>query len=346
MEEKELEQTADQAKPKGLLYHYTTIDGLIGILDSDCLRATHIRYMNDAQEFLDALEHLDAFTNEFDESLRPRIKDFVIGSVPTFVGRHGAYVASFTDDEAQLTESGTPPGDRLSQWRAYSGAGKGFSMGFDYNAVDKSGCGMSWGIQGSVAYFLACAYTPAEKRGFFGRVGQPLAGQSKKDIEELAYALSPAGAELLMRPKEENNPPAGSDDVVASVRKRRFDMMLAYLINATLFKNPAFAEEKEWRIVVVPFGTSLQVKKTGDCAGIQVKFRSGVVGITPYIDLPLLLNTPESPLRRIVVGPTPHMEEAVRGVEMKLMDRGIRRKCRDYPNGVEVVPSRIPYRNW
>jgi hypothetical protein len=40
------------------------------------------------------------------------------------------------------------------------------------------------------------------------------------------------------------------------------------------------------------------------------------------------------------------MEEAVRGVEMKLMDKGIRCKSIDYPYGVEVVTSKIPYRNW
>lgn len=346
MNKEELNLPTNQAKPKGLLYHYTTIDGFLGIIDSDNIHATHIRYMNDAQEFLDALEHLDGFINEFDTSLRSRLKDFIRDSVPTFSSINGVYVASFTDDEAQLNNLGTLPGDRLSQWRAYSENRKGISLGFDYNAVDKSGDGKSWVIQRSVAYVQPCAYTSEEKRGFFGRVGKPLAGQSNKAIEELAFALSPDGTKLIMRPKEGNNPPTGSDDIVASVRKRRLDLILAYIINATLFKNHSYIEEKEWRIVVVPFGTSLQAEGSGDGEGIQVKFRNGVVGITPYIELPLMLRTPDSPLRRIVVGPTPHMEEAVRGVEMKLMDKGIRRKSKDYPNGVEVVPSKIPYRNW
>jgi len=31
---------------------------------------------------------------------------------------------------------------------------------------------------------------------------------------------------------------------------------------------------------------------------------------------------------------------------MLLEDKGIRLKSKDYPDGVEVVPSKIPYRNW
>jgi hypothetical protein len=61
---------ASGLRPRGLLYHYTTVDGFLGILDSDSLRATHIRYLNDSQEFIDALEHPESLVNglvdEFD----------------------------------------------------------------------------------------------------------------------------------------------------------------------------------------------------------------------------------------------------------------------------------------
>ena len=35
----------------GDLYHYTTIGGLQGILDSGCLYGTHVAFMNDSKEF-------------------------------------------------------------------------------------------------------------------------------------------------------------------------------------------------------------------------------------------------------------------------------------------------------
>jgi hypothetical protein len=41
---------------------------------------------------------------------------------------------------------------------------------------------------------------------------------------------------------------------------------------------------------------------------------------------------------RIVVGPSPNKEQAVRWLKIAIAKMGIQ--------GVEVVPSEIPYRNW
>jgi hypothetical protein len=50
-EEPESEAIIDQAKPKALLYHYTDQRGLLGILRSQSIWATHIRYLNDSSEY-------------------------------------------------------------------------------------------------------------------------------------------------------------------------------------------------------------------------------------------------------------------------------------------------------
>ena len=50
MGEQEHQPMEDQAKPEGLLYHYTTQKGLLGILDKKCIWATHLRYLNDTSE--------------------------------------------------------------------------------------------------------------------------------------------------------------------------------------------------------------------------------------------------------------------------------------------------------
>jgi nucleoid-associated protein YejK len=155
-------------RPRGLLYHYTTVEGFLGILESDSIRATHIRYMNDSQEFVDALGHMgtlvgelvsefercnadlrqamsnvgDTFAGRFEklrESLRVGLGEFLCSISSPMSRRNSAYIVSFTDDAAlELTLLG-PPGDRLSQWRAYGGGGKGISLGFDHSAL----CGVS-----------------------------------------------------------------------------------------------------------------------------------------------------------------------------------------------------------
>jgi len=52
MEEQEHRPEQENAEPDGLLYHYTTPEGLLGILgDKDKkIWATHYRYLNDASE--------------------------------------------------------------------------------------------------------------------------------------------------------------------------------------------------------------------------------------------------------------------------------------------------------
>ena len=39
------------------LYHYTSIGGLKGIVESNCLHATNIRYLNDSEEFYFGLDY-------------------------------------------------------------------------------------------------------------------------------------------------------------------------------------------------------------------------------------------------------------------------------------------------
>jgi hypothetical protein len=337
--------TTEPAKPKGLLYHYTTQEGFLGILESDSLRATHIRYMNDSKEFIDALEHLGGFIDEFDISLRSSLRYFMRSSIRFSSGRNAAYIISFTDDEAQLTHHETVPGDRLSQWRSYSG-GKGISLGLDYRSLDRSGSGRSWRMEGAIAYLLECSYGNEDKRGYFQRLGESMAKEAEQDFERFAFALLSNCETMAKTLDAEGFRSAEFDALMASVRQHRIDLTLALLVNATLFKDVAFFEEKEWRTVILPFRSHLSADDSSDSSEIRVKFRSGALGITPYIDFPLGLRAPDSPLRRIVVGPTPHMEEAVKGVEMLLEDKGIRPKSKDFPDGVEVVPSQIPYRNW
>jgi hypothetical protein len=112
----------------------------------------------------------------------------------------------------------------------------------------------------------------------------------------------------------------------------------AYPFHASSFKHEAFCEEREWRLVFhVQRDKLIEANRAIPDKPI-IHFRAGLFGVTPYIEYPLKLSTEKSPLRRIVVGPCPHPDEAVKAVEMLLSANGI--------NGVEVVPSQIPYRTW
>lgn len=120
------------ARPVDTLYHYTSLNGLLGIINSGILRSSDIRYMNDSAELRHTLElmvnHITRrivsgtdhpeLLNQLLEWLSHRIV-----SGPMLFG------ASFRAN-----------GNLLSQWRGYSLHGKGVSLGFDPQHI--SACAM------------------------------------------------------------------------------------------------------------------------------------------------------------------------------------------------------------
>jgi hypothetical protein len=122
-----------QAKPIEPLFHYTTLGGLICIVRAKSLRASDLRYFNDASEMeytanlmslgIRQRENLNAveskILDQFDAWMHDRLSH-----------GHMLFAVCFTTD-----------GNLLSQWRGYAKPSKGVSLGF---AADK---------------LLACAYS-------------------------------------------------------------------------------------------------------------------------------------------------------------------------------------------
>lgn len=63
------------ALPKGTkdLYHYTTMNGLKGIIESGCIHATNVRYLNDTQELYFGLNYLKDLIDSSDRE--PSLED-------------------------------------------------------------------------------------------------------------------------------------------------------------------------------------------------------------------------------------------------------------------------------
>jgi hypothetical protein len=107
-----------------------------------------------------------------------------------------------------------------------------------------------------------------------------------------------------------------------------------FLMNALIlipaFKHPAFAEEREVR---------LQIYHGPDVMTPNIlQFRSGAMGVTPYIEISLKDSGTEkmTMMREVIVGPQHSQEEARRAVRQLLTCYGLK--------DVEVRPSKIPLR--
>jgi len=136
--------------PTRPLYHYTTQEGLLGIVRKRGIRATHHQYLNDTQEFLHAKA---LFCAEIEKRLNSESAGseirLVLEEMRSAVNRGNEnaswYVASFSED-----------GDSLSQWRAYGGPTSGFALGIWCDQLALPG-----GFR-----LKRCIYDPKKQRDF------------------------------------------------------------------------------------------------------------------------------------------------------------------------------------
>ena len=167
-------------------------------------------------------------------------------------------------------------GDILSQWRAYANDGSGFSIGFntDYFNI-KHQLPVTMAVYNENSIGLHEVYYDSEKQ--------------ERIIKALLYGVS-----ILEHMS----------------RGQMIEMSLKFKQYSFVFKNPAFFEEREWRIIHTPliFGnrkddTTQIVGAISDC-----KFRATTNDIAPYFLLSFSEQKDIPPIAEIILGPKNHME--------------------------------------
>ncbi len=108
-------------EPPEELFHYTSQDGLLGILRNRELWASKAIFMNDEAEFRLALDL--ARKDIWNRSLEDKLRDELLEDISS-IESVNVFVCSFSEK-----------GDLLSQWRGYCPAGAGYSLGFDASYV-------------------------------------------------------------------------------------------------------------------------------------------------------------------------------------------------------------------
>lgn len=198
-----------------VLYHYTTLDGFLGILGSGSLWASECRYLNDSREYQHGREVFDGVLRRREKNSKGRAREFFSGyrRMPDFLGSSRTLVVSLSQD-----------GDILSQWRAYGGAA-GCSIGFSVEALIRClGDRLEWGL-------VKCVYDQDEQTGLVDRCVQAALDDWR----------SP-------KPNSVVDPQSGVETFVV----RLSSTMLLRMVGSVLppaFKAQEFHEEKEWRIV-------------------------------------------------------------------------------------------------
>lgn len=166
-------------------------------------------------------------------------------------------------------------GDLLSQWRAYARDGTGVAIGFNADYFPNSGKlpHLSASLDNSITT-LPVIYTEAEQESFIdASLTKCLKALKGKDDDEKSSILAGAAYELNGQ--------------------------------STIYKNPAFAEEKEWRIIHIPFITgNLDTNETKVQLAIsEMHHRVSAERIITYFEYDFAKAGDLLPVVELVLGP-------------------------------------------
>ena len=215
-------------EPPQLLFHYTTLAGGYGILSSDAIWMTKIRYLNDTSELEIGIATFKLVLEELLRAPGPADERELIHDVHAGLGSVAASnicVASFCEH-----------GDLLSQWRWYGEGGRGLSLGVS-SAVLR-------GLASGAINLWKCVYDAHAHRELLRAMIDRLLAAYR---DERAGAGGPLNAERR------------------HYLVQRF--FASFLQIAPIIKNPNFAEEREWRLVTLPVDLdddAYGVSMTGD----------------------------------------------------------------------------------
>ncbi len=189
-----------------ILFHYTGFDSLLSITRTKELWATNIHYLNDYEEFKNALSIAKQRIKTTQAKQNKETTQFLdqISSRIDAIETLNLHIVSFTAN-----------GDLLSQWRAYCPNG-GVSVGFRYDDLQELAQKNKFSIR-------KCIYDEKSKNEII------------KEVVDMHLEFYKEGED-------------------ANMLINGFITVLATI--APCFKNQAFEEEQEWRLVSEPISVN------------------------------------------------------------------------------------------
>ena len=281
-----------------ILYHYTTCGGLKGILDSHSIWCSHIKYFSDPQEWIygerivtSKIEKL--LSGEKDLNIKKLLEELLllIKSLP--LSFHDIYAACFCKE-----------GNLLSQWRSYSNKGGGYSLGFAFDSKTKITYDFENLRYSKLTVLRKIIYDPETQNQL---------------IDNALTKLIESGRSAIIRIlKKENSLPLGFVNQMSMAFANRLIEVIISL------KNPVFAEEEEWRLII--FKRKVDSQK-------EVKFREKNGELIPYLPASVYNEIEKNlifPINSIRIGPGLDTEKVKYSLEL------LNRKHSDISTDIQI----------
>ena len=293
--------------PKTTLYHYTSQKGFLGIINNESFWASNIFFLNDSTELNLSLNYINSLLgklnikckdNQSQKVIREQITIEFLADIKYLINE------AYLDDQYSqfYVISLTELEDTLSQWRGYCGENSGYSLGFD---IQRSNFDKASDIGKKYKCNLGkCMYKPSEHEAILTLI--------------IKWALNKLN-ELLDTIEDLEKYPFYIDSKI----KIASEFLSMFFLIAPFLKEPAFKEEKEWRLVF-----NMSLNRNND----QIKFTEGKNTITPR--LPINLNL-LPPLTKLTIGPNPNQELNFYSTKKLLSSKNL---------DLTISKSKLPYR--
>jgi len=252
------------------LYHYTTLDGMQGIVRDRALWFGHASSLNDPLEIqygqnIIAEVMNDASERENRKDVRKFLRGLLAWTQAFDTGLYHIFVACFCES-----------GNLLSQWRGYTNREGGYCLGFKFSTATRIVLDVEKLAQGKPPFLRKVSYDEDEQKALIQQYLDGVIEGVKRALDK-GTATQHEGSELSMEFQATNV---------------LLDMLLS-------FKHPAFREEKEWRLI--------QVTRT-DEEPKYLRFKETANGLFPYRPTHIYdvekNHSPKFPLHSIIFGPT------------------------------------------
>ena len=284
-----------------LLYHYTSAEGLLGIVRTTTLWASDALFLNDASELTFAKDVLLVLGDErvrggADSEAWEELREQIVSYFPDsgdarLPGDGSVYVTSFSTDP-----------DSLNMWQGYSRKG-GFAVGFSTDDILTGLAVGGFSPESGSRFDL----TPDEWQQFWGDNFQ-LTGS----FRAVRYGEGEARAGL-----------AATVDAIFS-GSGEIDVWRV-LEELACFKHEAFRVEREVRLIV----------RVPSCIGPRPDVRSARGHLVPYERV----RFPHGALREIRIGPGPYAKRSERALQHYLATpRGEWSQVAISASGIPFIP--------
>jgi hypothetical protein len=251
-----------------IIHHYTSTEGLLGMLSFKKLWATQSEYLNDKSEYIYAKDVILETIRGLNDINVSKHKDIFEVCLEQIYKIYDIYTCSFSKNP-----------DILSQWRGYCPNDGGFCIGFEVDELSKNN-------EGS---FFECIYDYEEQKKEIAKIANVFCSNVEKITAGIKLNFTDSWEDIFkkieIKPYSKNTTGNHLD-----LEKNHIFIRYELAQLSARIKNPNFIEESEFRYIYI--------SAKNEHENIKIRSRNSL--LIPYIEL----GFGSDAIKQVIIGPS------------------------------------------